>query len=122
MDLRAKITDAVYENPRADDQINAVMGVVEGEITYRADQKSLMDADEKVSDLQARVRELEAESELLQRQLDTAEGKRPGTWDTWDEHVARKEATPPEPPPKPALSLEEARKQAAEYAAAARTR
>lgn len=63
-----------------------------------------------------RITELEGENELLQRQLDTAEGKRPGTWDTWDEHAARKQATPPEPPPKPALSLEEARKQAAEYA------
>lgn len=29
MDLRAKITDAVYDHPRADDQINAVMEVVE---------------------------------------------------------------------------------------------
>lgn len=93
MDLRNKITDAVYDHPRADDQINAVMGVVD-----------------------VRVRELEAERDLLQRQLDTAEGKRPGTWDTWDEYAARKQATPPEPPPKPALSLEEARKQAAEYA------
>ena len=66
--------------------------------------------------LVARVRELEAERDLLQRQLDTAEGKRPGTWDTWAEHVARKEATPPEPPPKPHLTLEDARKQAAEHA------
>ena len=29
MDLRAKITDAVYDHPRADDIVNAVMGVVE---------------------------------------------------------------------------------------------
>lgn len=28
MDLREQITDAVYDHPRADDQINAVMGVV----------------------------------------------------------------------------------------------
>lgn len=31
MDLRAKIADAVYDHPRADDQINAVMEVVETE-------------------------------------------------------------------------------------------
>ena len=35
MDLRAKITDAVYDHPRADDQINAVMGVVEAEIEHQ---------------------------------------------------------------------------------------
>lgn len=98
MDLRAKITDAVYENPRADDQINAVMEVVEN-----------------------RVQELEAENEKLRRQLDTAHGKRPGTWDTWDEYIARKQAEPADPPPKPRLTLEEARKQAAEHAAATRT-
>lgn len=63
-----------------------------------------------------RIAELEAQNENLQRQLDTAEGKRPGTWDTWDEHVARREATPPELPPKPRLTLEEARRQAAEHA------
>lgn len=77
-------------------------------------------ADAVMEVVENRVQELEAENEKLRRQLDTAEGKRPGTWDTWDEHAARKQATPPEPPPKPALSLEEARQQAAEYAARAR--
>lgn len=38
MDLRAKITDAVYGHARADDQINAVMGVIEAEQRHaRAD-------------------------------------------------------------------------------------
>lgn len=32
-DLRAKITDAVYDHPRADDIINAVMGVVEARLS-----------------------------------------------------------------------------------------
>lgn len=90
MDLRAKVTDAVYDHPRADDVINAVMAVDE-----------------------ARLSELEAERNLLQRQLDTAHGKRPGTWDTWEEHAARKQAEPADPPPKPRLTLEEARRQAA---------
>lgn len=60
-----------------------------------------------------RIKELEDENILLRRQLNTALGKRPGTWDTWDEHVARKEATPTEPRPKPHLTLEQARRQAA---------
>ena len=46
MGLRAKITDAVYDHPRADDQINAVMGVVE-----------------------ARVWELEAENQKLRERV-----------------------------------------------------
>lgn len=68
--------------------------------------------------LATRVRELEAERELLQRRLDTAEGKRPGTWDTWAEHSARKQTEPADPPPKPSLTLEEARQQAAKHARA----
>lgn len=72
----------------------------------------------KTEDLQARVREMEAEKDLLCRQLETARGERPGTWDTWAEHIARKQATPPDPLPKPCLTLEEARKQAADAARA----
>lgn len=68
--------------------------------------------------LATRVRELEADRDLLQRKLDTVEGKRPGTWDTWEEHIARQQATPPEPQPKPRLTLEAARHQAAEHARA----
>ena len=63
--------------------------------------------------LVARVRELEGENDLLRRQLQAARGERPGTWDTWEEHAARKQATPAEPPVKRRLSLEEARLQAA---------
>lgn len=85
-----------------------------------ADAEFAAHARQDVPALVARVRELEGENEKLRRQLDTAHGKRPGAWDTWDEHAARKQATPPEPPPKPVLSLEEARKQAAEHAARAR--
>lgn len=68
--------------------------------------------------LVARVRELEAERDLLQRKLDAVEGKRSGTWDTWAEHIARKQTEPADPPPKPSLTLEEARRQAAEHARA----
>lgn len=64
--LREKITDAVYDHPGAPAIIDAVMEAVEG-----------------------RIRELEAEKDLLRRQLDTARGERPGTWDTWAEHAAR---------------------------------
>lgn len=50
MDLRAKITEAVCDHPRADDQINAVMGVVE-----------------------TRVRELEEENQQLRDTVSAAQ-------------------------------------------------
>lgn len=60
MGLRAKITDAVYDHPRADDQINAVMGAVEAEVahwrTEAADAKRVMDRRGKyVKELKAKL-------------------------------------------------------------------
>lgn len=79
----------------------------------KADAELIAAAFEDVPALVARVRELEGELDLLRRELQAARGERVGTWDTWEEHVTRKQATPAEPPVKPRLSLEEARLQAA---------
>lgn len=76
------------------------------------------DGEAERTQLAARVRELEAERGRLQRKLDAVEGKRSGTWDTWAEHIARKQTEPADPPPKPSLTLEEARQQAAKHARA----
>lgn len=44
--LRAKITDAVYDHPRADDIVNAVMGAVEAELAGR---------DSRITELESRL-------------------------------------------------------------------
>lgn len=90
------------------DQIVEVIAAAEGRYD-NADPDTIADAI---------MRLVEADQDLLQRKLDTAHGKRPGTWDTWAEHSARKQTEPADPPPKPSLTLEEARQQAAEHARA----
>lgn len=108
MGLRDQITEVIaaaegrYDNADADTLTDAVMWIVHAAL----------------ADKDARIQKLEAQNEFLQRRVDTAHGKRAGTWDTWGEHIARQQAMPLEPPPKPSLTLEEARRQAAEHARA----